>query len=291
MRILILGANGMIGSSIYRTLFRCADLEVFGVIRDINLVNLFPLSTQKNFVFCGDLSLPQNISSLLERIKPEVVINCAGITKHLNSACQPEVIITTNTDMPHRFADACHAYDARFIHISTDCVFSGLRGGYIETDVPDATDLYGRSKALGEVINGSSITLRTSTIGHELCTKFGLLEWFLSQDKECEGFTKAIFSGLPSVIFAQVIKDFVLPNGDLKGLYHVAADPINKYDLLTLIANIYGKKIDIKQDREFTIDRSLSYEKFKAATGYVPAAWPYLIETMYNNYKADTNYV
>jgi dTDP-4-dehydrorhamnose reductase len=140
-------------------------------------------------------------------------------------------------------------------------------------------------------MQGNAITLRTSTIGHELHTNYGLLEWFLSQDKECQGFSKAIFSGLPSVVFAEVIWDFVIPNPKLRGLYQVSADPINKYDLLSLIATIYGKKIDIKQDHEFTIDRSLNYEKFKAETGYVPAAWPDLIETMYKNYKADTNYV
>jgi dTDP-4-dehydrorhamnose reductase len=162
---------------------------------------------------------------------------------------------------------------------------------YVEDDLPDALDLYGRSKALGEEIQGNAITLRTSTIGHELHTNYGLLEWFLSQDKECQGFSKAIFSGLPSVVLAEVIRDFVLPNPKLRGLYQVSADPINKYDLLSLIATIYGKKIEIKQDREFTIDRSLNYQKFKAATGYVPAAWPELIEIMYKNHRSDINYV
>ena len=179
----------------------------------------------------------------------------------------------------------------RFIHISSDCVFSGSKGMYVESDLPDATDLYGRSKALGEVVNGNALTLRTSTIGHELHTKYGLLEWFLSQENECFGFSRAIFSGLPSVVFAEVIKDFVLPNPHLEGLYHISAEPINKYELLKLIASIYGKKIEIKQDREFTINRSLNHEKFKAATSYTPAPWPELIETMYKNYKADTNYV
>jgi dTDP-4-dehydrorhamnose reductase len=161
----------------------------------------------------------------------------------------------------------------------------------VEDDLPDASDLYGRSKALGEVIDGNAITLRTSTIGHEFYSNYGLLEWFLSQNKECQGFSKAIFSGLPSIVFAEVIKDFVLPNPDLQGLYHVSADPINKYDLLGLIAKIYGKKIEIKRDHEFIIDRSLNYQKFKAETGYTPASWPNLIETMYKNYRADIHYV
>jgi dTDP-4-dehydrorhamnose reductase len=231
------------------------------------------------------------VSNILKKIKPEIVINCIGLTKHIPESSDPLRMIELNAMWPHRLAKLCSENAAKLIHISTDCVFSGSMGNYSELNFPDSGDLYGRTKILGEVNYDEHITLRTSTIGHELHTKHGLLEWFLAQEKECQGFSKAVFSGLPSVVFAEVIRDFVLPNPKLRGLYQVSADPINKYDLLSLIATIYGKKIEIKQDREFTIDRSLNYEKFKAATGYVPAAWPELIEIMYKNHRSDINYV
>jgi dTDP-4-dehydrorhamnose reductase len=291
MKILILGASGMIGSGIYNRLYIESSLEVYGGVRDLSAKKFFPGPLQENLVNYGDLSNEESISFALKKVNPDVVINCVGLTKHKKEADNPEIAVPINATMPHQFASACHDRSIRFIHISSDCVFSGSKGMYLEGDLPDASDLYGRSKALGEVVSGNALTLRTSTIGHELHTTYGLLEWFLAQDKECLGFSKAIFSGLPSVVFAEVIKDFVLPNPHLEGLYQVSAEPIDKYQLLKLIASIYGKKIEIKQDREFTIDRSLNYEKFKAATGYTPAAWPELIEAMYKNYKADTNYV
>jgi len=283
MRILILGASGMIGSALYKRLSVVSNLEVCGGVRDLSVQKYFAAALRGGLVACGDLSVNQSIYSILNKVNPEVVINCAGLTKHKKEANDPEIAIPINATMPHQFAHACDEQGIRFIHMSTDCVFSGAKGGYIEDDLPDASDLYGRSKALGEVTQGNSVTLRTSTIGHELHTNYGLLEWFLSQDKECKGFSKAIFSGLPSVAFAEVIKDFVLPNPDLRGLYHVSADPINKYELLELIASNYGKKIEINQDQEFIIDRSLNYQKFKLATGYTPASWPNLIESMHNN--------
>lgn len=291
MKILVLGANGMIGSAIYKKLHADASFEVYGGIRDLSAKKCFHASLQENIINCGDITKQELVSSVLSKVNPEVVINCAGLTKHKKEADNPAIVMPINALMPHQFASVCNNRKIRFIHISSDCVFSGSKGGYIEEDMPDALDLYGRSKALGELIEGDAITLRTSTIGHEINTNYGLLEWFLAQGDECLGFAKAIFSGLPSIVFAEVIKDYVLPNPHLKGLYHVSADPINKYDLLKLIAKIYDKKIVIKQDCEFTIDRSLNYEKFKAATGYIPAAWPDLIETMYKNHRADIHYV
>lgn len=283
MRILILGASGMIGSALYKRLSAASNLEVYGGVRDLSVQKYFAAPLQGRLVRYDDITASESIHFILKRVKPDVVINCAGLTKHKKEADNIEVAMPINAVMPHQLAAACDHESVRFIHISSDCVFSGKKGGYVEDDVPDAVDIYGRSKALGEVSLGNAITLRTSTIGHELHTNYGLLEWFLSQDKECQGFSKAIFSGLPSVVFAEVIMDFVLPNPDLRGLYHVSADPINKYELLWMIANIYGKKIKINQDEEFTIDRSLNYQKFKAATGYTPISWPLLIESMYAN--------
>jgi dTDP-4-dehydrorhamnose reductase len=167
------------------------------------------------------------------------------------------------------------------IHVSTDCVFSGTKGNYLESDASDAGDVYGKSKHLGEVDYPHAITLRTSTIGHELQSVYGLLEWFLSQQGSCKGFNRAIFSGLPNNVFAQVVRDVVIPRPDLHGLYHVGADPIGKYELLRLIANVYGKQIDIVRDDEFSIDRSLNSARFGHDTGFKPVAWPELIKAMH----------
>jgi dTDP-4-dehydrorhamnose reductase len=140
-------------------------------------------------------------------------------------------------------------------------------------------DFYGKSKHLGEVLGQHCLTLRTSTIGRELGTRNGLLEWFLAQ-RECKGYRRAIFSGLPTTEFARVVRDIVIPNENLVGLYHVGSRPIDKYSLLRLIAQVYGKEISIEPDDQVTIDRSLDSGRFKAATGYSSVDWPELIETM-----------
>jgi dTDP-4-dehydrorhamnose reductase len=286
-----MGATGLIGSYIFKYLTSNTSHSVFGSIRNPKDIGYFSDRYQPHLHANINVENMAEVSNILKKIKPEIVINCIGLTKHIPESSDTLRMIELNSMWPHRLAKLCSDNAAKLIHISTDCVFSGSMGNYSELDFPDSGELYGRTKILGEVNYDEHLTLRTSTIGHELYTKHGLLEWFLAQEKECLGFSKAIFSGLPSVVFAEVILDFVLPNPKLRGLYQVSADPINKYDLLSLIAKIYGKKIDIKKDHEFTIDRSLNCEKFKAATRYVPAAWPDLIETMYKNYKADTNYV
>jgi dTDP-4-dehydrorhamnose reductase len=163
-------------------------------------------------------------------------------------------------------------------------VFSGTKGGYTEDDPPDAKDIYGISKCLGEVRYPHTISLRTSIIGHELQSAHGLIGWFLSQQNECKCFTRAMFSGFPTVVLAQIIRDIVIPRADLSGIYHVAAEPISKFDLLRLVAEVYGKSIDLLPDDQVVIDRSLNAQRFRAATGYVTPAWPELI-TLMHSYK------
>ena len=235
----------------------------------------------------SDLSSPGEVDRIFDEVKPNIVINCAGTTKHAPNGDQPITTLNMNALLPHRLVESCVSCDARLIHVSSDCVFSGEQGNYLETDVTDALDLYGRTKALGEVIGQNVVTLRTSTIGHEIKTKFGLLEWFLSQ-QECYGFKKAIFSGLPSVEFANVIRDVVIPNPLLNGLYHVGAKPISKYDLLVMINEVYQSKIKIYADENFSIDRSLNSEKFAKETGYIALEWPDLIAQMHLNYKQES---
>jgi dTDP-4-dehydrorhamnose reductase len=281
MKILVLGASGMIGSAIFRVLSADSALDVWGSIRSIAFKEFFTQSQQKHLVVCADLLDQNQLTRLFSEIHPNIVINCVGLTKHHKQADDVLLAAPINTMLPHRLADLCAACDARLIHISTDCIFSGSRGNYLESDHSDALDIYGKSKFLGEVVGyPNAITLRTSTIGHELQSSYGLLEWFLSQEDSCTGFKRAIFSGLPNTVFAELIRDYVIPNPHLHGLYHVGASPIGKYDLLKLIASEYDKDISIECNDQFAIDRSLNSNLFSSATGYRAPAWPELIASM-----------
>jgi len=172
------------------------------------------------------------------------------------------------------------------IHISTDCVFSGKKGNYTEQDPSDAIDLYGRTKYLGEVYYPPHcITLRTSIIGRELKTRLGLIEWFLSQEGQIQGYKNAIYSGVTTHELARVIQNYVIPNEDLTGLYHVSSDPISKYDLLQIAKQAYGKSISIQPNTDFRIDRSLNSTKFREQANYSPPTWQEMIREMASDNK------
>lgn len=281
MRVLVIGASGMIGSTVLRVLSEKNDWQVYGSVRDGSVKRFFSAPIGERLIAGIDVEQPDALARVLDKVRPDVVVNCAGLTKHKPEAEEPLVSVPINTLMPHRLAGLCKLVGARLIHVSTDCVFSGEKGNYAEDDFADARDVYGRSKALGEVDYPHAITLRTSTIGHELQSRYGLLDWFLSQEGGCKGYTRAIFSGLPTVVFAQVMRDVVIPHKTLSGLYHVAAKPINKFDLLKLIAEVYGKTIDIVSDDKLVIDRSLDAGRFQKATGYLAPEWPELIRAMH----------
>lgn len=281
MKILVVGASGMIGSTVLRVLSEKNNWQVFGSVRDEHIKSFFSPTIRAHLIAGVDVEYPDALTKVLDHIRPDVVVNCAGLTKHKPEAEDPLIALPINSLMPHRLAGLCKLVGIRLIHVSTDCVFSGQKGGYTETDFADARDVYGRSKILGEVAYPHAVTLRTSTIGHELQSKYGLLDWFLSQKGQCKGYTRAIFSGLPTVVFAQIVRDIVIPCPALSGLYHVAAEPINKFDLLKLIAGVYKKNIDIVADDKLQIDRSLDSTRFRSETGYVAPDWPMLIAAMH----------
>lgn len=281
VKVLVVGASGMIGSTMLRVLSGKKDWEVYGTVRNESVKQFFSASIGERLVMDVNVEQQDALVRVLDWIRPDVVINCAGLTKHKPEAEDPLVSIPINTLIPHRLAKLCKLLGARLIHVSTDCVFSGEKGGYTEDDFTDARDVYGKSKALGELDFTHTITLRTSTIGHELQSQYGLLDWFLSQEERCKGYTRAIFSGLPTVVFAQVVRDVVIPHKELSGLYHVAAKPIAKFDLLKLISEVYGKAIDIVPDDTLIIDRSLDAKRFHLATGYVAPEWFELIKLMH----------
>lgn len=282
MRILILGASGMLGSAIFRLLSKGKGNHVYGSIRAFHAATWFADYQHKNLITGVDVENYESLIRAFNLAKPEIVINCIGLVKQLAEAENPLNAIPLNALLPHRLAALCEICNARLVHISTDCVFSGSKGMYTEEDVSDAQDLYGRSKYLGEVDYPHAITLRTSIIGHELGkTQRGLVEWFLCQADTINGYKKAIFSGLPTVEMARIIRDYVIPNADLHGVYHVSSAPISKFDLLVLIAKIYGKKIKIVPDEQFCIDRSLDSKRFCHATGYQPGNWVDLLNEMH----------
>ncbi len=282
MKILVLGASGMLGNAMIRVLSEKTDWQVYGTVRAESSKRFFRADIAERLIAGVDVD---NYDSLLQtfiQVRHDVVINCVGLIKQLAEAEDPLQAIPINALLPHKLARLCELSGARLVHMSTDCVFAGDKGGYRESDSSDAKDLYGRSKFLGEVAYPHTITLRTSIIGHELQSAHGLVGWFLSQQERCNGYTQAIFSGLPTVALAQIVRDAVIPHTDLSGVYHVAAQPISKYDLLTLIADVYGKSIKIIPSDKLVIDRSLNAERFQDATGYVVPSWPALIKLMYS---------
>lgn len=282
MKAIILGANGMIGSTMFKVLREKEGLDVWGTLRSAQDSRFFSRADASRLMDGIDASHPDSLLKAFAAVRPDVVINCVGLTKHRPEAADSLQSLELNAILPHRLSRICETAGARLVQVSTDCVFLGSKGGYAESDVPDAQDFYGRSKHMGEVVSSShAITLRTSTIGHELHTSYGLLEWFLSQQGQCKGFSRAIFSGLPTVVFAQVVRDVVLPRPELHGLYHVAAKAINKLDLLQLIAKVFQRQIEIVPDDSLVIDRSLDGTRFAAATGYVAPDWEELINLMH----------
>ncbi|MCD5978831.1 dTDP-4-dehydrorhamnose reductase family protein [Pseudomonas quasicaspiana] len=281
MKVLVLGVTGMLGSAVFKHLHASTNLSVWGTLRDARRATHFSERIRDSLITNVDVLEYDSLVSAYARVQPDVVINCVGLIKQLADAKDPLSALPINAMLPHRLAKLCAISGSRLIHISTDCVFSGQKGLYVEEDISDAEDLYGKSKYIGEVHESPhAITLRTSIIGHELSSQYSLVDWFLAQSGTVKGYEKAIFSGLPTVELSRVISDFVIPNPNLSGLFHVSAKPIDKLALLRLLAGVYEKDIQIVPDSNVIIDRSLDSSKFKYATGYAPPAWPELIATM-----------
>jgi len=280
IRFLVLGASGMLGNACLRALGRSEDL-VLGTVRSASAIDLLPEATRENILVGVDAGDFDSVIGAFAQARPDVIVNCIGLVKQLGAAKDPLAALPLNALFPHRVHRLARAAGARLIHVSTDCVFSGDSGGYGEDDRPDADDLYGVSKRLGEVTGPGAITLRTSIIGHELGSSRSLVDWFLSQEGAVDGYTRAIFSGLPTIELANIIRDHVVPRPEMTGLYHVSSDPIDKFHLLRLVAAEYGKAIEIRPSDSLRIDRSLDSTRFRTATGYAPPSWPELVRRMH----------
>jgi dTDP-4-dehydrorhamnose reductase len=287
-KVLILGGTGMLGHMLFTQLSLQKDLDVYATARrSAGLTQWFEKGAVEKIRPDVDADNFDTVIRAFAAIQPDIVINCIGLIKQLPLARDPLAAITINSLLPHRISMVCRSAKSRMIHISTDCVFDGKKGNYAENDTSDAKDIYGRSKYLGEVAySPHCVTLRTSIIGHEIKGKLGLIEWFLSQEKLIQGYTNAIFSGFPTIEVADILRNYILPNEDLTGVYHVSSDPISKYELLKLVAEKYDKTIKIEPYDDFYQNRSLDSSQFRKITGYVPPTWPALIEKMYTHYMS-----
>jgi dTDP-4-dehydrorhamnose reductase len=282
MRVLVLGAAGMLGHVVFRWFAGLPGLHTTGSLRSTSAPQtLLGAQTPMARLVTGvDALAPGSLEPLIEACRPDVVLNCIGLVKQLQAANDPLQAIPVNALLPHQLARMCRRRGARLVHISTDCVFSGHRGPYREDDPADATDLYGRSKLLGEVVEEGVLTLRTSIIGPQLQGHHGLLAWFLQQSGPVKGYARAVFSGLPSVEVARVLAEHVLPHPTLSGIYHLGSEAIDKHSLLRLIAAEYGLPTSIERDENVVIDRSLDASRLRAATGYAAPPWPELVRRM-----------
>ncbi len=280
MKILILGGSGMLGHRLWINFQKYHEtwVTVRGDGTELPANSAFQKQCVRTRV--DAINFDQIIRAMAS-VQPELVVNCIGLIKQQGPmAKDPLSSISLNAMLPHRISLACKAANIRMIHISTDCVFTGNKGMYVESDESDAQDLYGRTKFLGEVAYNNCVTLRTSIIGRELKTNLGLIEWFLSQTGTIQGYKRAIYTGFTTDELSNIILNYVIPNDNLSGLFHVSSDPISKYDLLLLAKNYFRKNILILPNNEFNCDRSLDSTIFRQITKYGPPSWESMISEL-----------
>jgi dTDP-4-dehydrorhamnose reductase len=283
MRVIVLGAAGMLGHKLLQRLR--AEHEAAGTIRDAApdaaLARALPVVKLYSGVDAGNLA---SLERALDDWQAQVVLNCIGIIKQSKAASDPLPSITINSLLPHQLAQMAAARGARLIHFSTDCVFSGRRGNYVEDDEPDPVDLYGRSKLLGEVSAPNALTLRTSIVGRELRGHLGLIDWFLSQrGGRINGYVRALYSGLTTLAAADLVVWLIRAHPALQGLWQVSGEPISKFDLLQVVKHVYGLDIEIAPDQQFVCDRRLDSTRFRTHTGWAPPSWEDMIAAMHRD--------
>lgn len=278
--VLVLGASGMLGHEVWRTL--SPNPRAWATVRAEApagpLASLLDPARTVTSVCAEDET---SIARALEASGAEVVVNCIGVVKQDKTAGDLETLVRANALLPHHLARICEARGVRLLHVSTDCVFSGRRGAYTELDEPDPVDDYGRSKLLGEPSGTGCLTLRTSIIGRELDGANGLLEWFLRQrGGTATGFRHAVFSGLTTRALAELLGLLIREHPDLSGLWHAGGEPIDKLTLLRLIDDALDVGVDIRPSDTPVIDRSLDSSRFRAETGWEPPSWPAMVAAL-----------
>ena len=283
MKILILGSNGLVGNTITRYFFEKENYQTIAILRDYSKLKLFQKKFHQKFLVIENILDYEKTKKIIKSVKPDILINCLGITnKEITiTPKQIEKFIVINSLFPHWLQRLCSNIDARLIHFSTDCIFSGNKGFYSEKDIPDPPDIYGRSKLLGELNFENTLTIRKSVIGHELASKKGLLEWFLAQNNYVQGYKNVIFSGITVLELARLIDTYIIPRSDLKGILNISGQSISKFDLLKILANVYNKSIEIIPNESMNINRTLNGSQFNKLTGYRISPWSSLVKSMY----------
>lgn len=288
MRLIILGGTGMLGHTLWERLSRRFP-DTYTTIRkgigDYEDDRLFESDRVVDHIDVMDLRM---LEGALRVIRPDVILNCIGITKRREEPQNPIPSIILNAMLPHKLANLAADVNAKLIHFSTDCVFDGRKGRYSDDAPTNATDLYGRTKALGEITGNSVLTLRSSFIGKEIHEGTELLEWFLSQKKTVRGFKNAIYTGLTTLELCRVIEKLLLDYPDATGLYNVSSEPINKFDLLRLIGEKMHQNVEIIPDESFHCDRSLDSKKFRRDFGYTPPTWTKMVEELSQEYRGES---
>ena len=272
MKILILGADGMIGHKIAQS------LEDFELI----LASRKSISSKSIGILKGKMVLHNLITDsldlLLDSTTPDIIINCAGITTR--RGVEDNIVNTglLNSELPHKLDSWASLNSKKLIHFSTDCVFSGNRGNYLDNDFADADDIYGKSKALGEVDSPNTLTLRCSMIGRELYNFTELFEWLKkNKNKKIEGYSKVFYSGITTVRMGKILNQILKKNLNLSGIYNISSTPISKFDLLVKLSNAFNLNVDVKQNINNKSNKVLISEKFTEITGIYPPNWDDLI--------------
>ena len=279
MRILILGGDGMFGHQLLKHLQPRHEVKVtlrqdFGSYVQLAMFN-------KENAYAGiDIRSFERVVEVMADFRPEAVINAVGIVKQRSDAKEIIPSLEINALLPHRLAVLCKGVGARFIHLSTDCIFSGKKGSYLENDPSDAEDIYGKTKFLGEVHESNTLTLRTSIIGRELSRHTSLFDWFLGQTGNVKGFTNAIYTGFTTQEMSRIVELMLCKFPDATGVYQVSSDPISKYDLLNMIRKILELQIEVMPDDIFCCDRSLDSSRFRTEFSYTPPTWQAMVEEL-----------
>jgi len=283
MKILILGADGMIGHKMAQSLSHF-DLYLNSRSHSNYFQECFPNSTLSNFDF-----LNQNIEDLLEKTSPDYIINAVGITIRRGASDNEETNFL-NSQLPKKIDFWCKENQKKQIHFSTDCVFSGDKGNYNDLDLPDAKDNYGKSKGEGEINSNSTLTIRSSMIGREIYNKTELLEWVISnKNKKIKGFDNAIYSGVTTLWMSNTVNEIIKNNPDLFGIFNISSSPISKYDLITKINTYFNLNIEIERDSSYYSNKSLNSNRFFSETNFKKPNWDQMLNNLYLDSEKNKN--
>jgi dTDP-4-dehydrorhamnose reductase len=286
MKVCVLGAGGLLGHMLIRVLGETID--VYGTTRELRSISspLARFLPQDKWIDNVDASKLDSINKVFGTTNFDTVINCIGLIKQRNAQTTEYEMMLINAEFPHRLAQVANQQGAQVIHISTDCVFSGQKGNYVETDIPDPVDTYGKSKLLGELNDAKNLTLRTSHIGRELTIRKSFIEWLLSQKGgDVEGYGHAIYSGLTSRELARLIRELLTANKGLTGMFHVSSQPISKLEIINKLNELLNLDINVISDSKVQINRSLNSDKFRLATNLTVNNWDQMLSDFRKDQK------